>query len=59
MTARLDVREAEGRITGVDVELVLGGVLSAEQLAELATVAKTCRISRALAVPVELRVTGG
>jgi hypothetical protein len=58
LQARISVREAEGRIAGVDVELVLGGPLSAEQLAELATAAKTCRISRALAVPVELRVTG-
>jgi hypothetical protein len=51
------VREAEGRIAGVDVDLVLGGPLTAEQRGEIALVAKTCRISRALAVPVEVRVT--
>jgi hypothetical protein len=53
---RLAVHEAEGRITKLEVELVLGGALDAEQLAQLTTVAETCRVSRALAVPVELGV---
>jgi organic hydroperoxide reductase OsmC/OhrA len=55
---RLSVHEAQGRITKLEAELVLGGALSAEQLVEVTTAAETCRVSRALAVPVELRVTG-
>jgi organic hydroperoxide reductase OsmC/OhrA len=55
--ARLAATEAQGRITGVDVELVLPGPLDDTQVAKLRAAAETCRISRALAVPVTLRVT--
>ena len=55
--ARLAATEAQGRITGIDVELLLPGPLEESQLAKLRAAAETCRISRALNVPVTLRLT--
>ena len=58
---RLDVRlaaaEAQGRITGIDAELIVTGAFDEAQLAKLREAAENCRISRALSVPVTLRVT--
>ncbi len=55
--ARLAATEAQGCITGIDVELLLPGPLDESQIAKLRAAAETCRISRALAVPVTLRLT--
>jgi organic hydroperoxide reductase OsmC/OhrA len=41
----------------IDAELVLEGVLDDAQLAGLREAAESCRISRALSVPVSLRLT--
>ncbi|OGK88803.1 MAG: hypothetical protein A2X50_11395 [Candidatus Rokubacteria bacterium GWF2_70_14] len=41
----------------IDAELFLEGALDATQLAKLREAAETCRISRALSVPVNLRLT--
>jgi organic hydroperoxide reductase OsmC/OhrA len=57
MQARLGATEAQGRITGIEAELVLDATVDDAQLAQLHTVAETCRISRALNVPVALRLT--
>jgi hypothetical protein len=46
----------QGRITAIDAELTVDGALDGEQLDKLRGAAETCRISRALAVPVSLRV---
>jgi hypothetical protein len=43
----------------VDVEVVAHATLSEEQVATLRAAAETCRISRALSVPVSLKVTVG
>jgi organic hydroperoxide reductase OsmC/OhrA len=42
---------------GIDAELVLEGDLDGAQLARLREAAESCRISRALNVPVSLRLT--
>jgi hypothetical protein len=55
--ARLAATEGQGRITGIDVELLLPGPLDDTQVARLRAAAETCRISRALVVPVTLHVT--
>jgi len=55
--ARLSATEAQGRITGIDVELVLGATLDDEQLARLKGAAESCRISRALNVPIAPHLT--
>ncbi len=57
MEARLVLHESAGTITGVDVELVIEGNLDAEQRERLHEIAKTCRVTKALAggVPVNLR----
>jgi organic hydroperoxide reductase OsmC/OhrA len=55
--ARLAATEGQGRITGIDVELLLPGPLDDGQVAKLRAAAETCRISRALNVPVALRLT--
>ena len=55
--ARLAATEAQGRITGIDVELTFPGPLDDTQLAKLRAAAETCRISRALSVPIALRLT--
>jgi len=57
LEARLSATEAQGRITGVDAEFVLGGTFDDEQLAKLREAAEGCRISRALNVPVASRLT--
>jgi organic hydroperoxide reductase OsmC/OhrA len=49
--------EAQGRIVAIDAELVLEAALDGTQLAKLREAAETCRISRALNVPVNLRLT--
>lgn len=41
----------------IDAELVLEGTLDDTQLAALREAAESCRISRALSVPVSLRLT--
>lgn len=41
----------------IDAELILEGVLDDTQLARLREAAQNCRISRALNVPVSLRLT--
>ena len=57
LEARLGVTEAEGHIVAIDAELILEGAFDDAQLAGLREAAKGCRISRALSVPVCLRVT--
>jgi len=57
LEARLAATEAQGRIVAIDAELFLEGALDATQLAKLREAAETCRISRALSVPVNLRLT--
>ena len=54
---RLGATEAQGRITAIDAELVLAGTFDEAKLAKLREAAETCRISRALSVPVSLRLT--
>jgi hypothetical protein len=44
-------------VTGVDVEIVLGGDWDDGQLDKLRVAAEGCRISRALNVPVALRLS--
>jgi hypothetical protein len=56
LEARLSATEAQGRITGIDAELIVDGAFDDQQLAKLREAAENCRISRALAVPVTLRV---
>jgi organic hydroperoxide reductase OsmC/OhrA len=51
------VTEGQGRITAVDVEVLLHGAFDEAQLATLREAAASCRISRALAVPVALTLT--
>jgi hypothetical protein len=55
--ARLGATEAQGRLVSVDAELILEGALDDAQLAGLREAAENCRISRALSIPVSLRVT--
>ena len=55
--ARLGATEAQGRLVSVDAELILEGALDDAQLAGLHEAAENCRISRALSIPVSLRVT--
>lgn len=57
LDARLSATEAQGRITGIDAELIVDADVDDQQLAKLKEAAENCRISRALAVPVTLRVT--
>ena len=57
LEARLSAAEAQGRITGVEAELVLGGTFDDQQLTKLRAAAESCRISRALNVPVASRLT--
>ncbi|HUO63802.1 MAG TPA: hypothetical protein VMT97_08870 [Terriglobales bacterium] len=49
--------EAQGRIVAIDAELVLEGSFEDQQLSALHEAAESCRISRALSVPVTLRLT--
>ena len=56
MRTSLTATEAQGRITAIDIELILEGAFDEDQLAKLAAAAETCRISRALAVPITQRV---
>ena len=56
LEARLGATEAQGRITEIDAELILDGVFDEAQLASLREAAESCRISRALSVPVSLRL---
>ena len=55
--ARLGATEAQGRLVSIDAELILDGALDDAQLAGLREAAENCRISRALSIPVSLRVT--
>jgi hypothetical protein len=55
--AQLGATEAQGRLVSVDAELILEGALDDAQLAGLREAAENCRISRALSIPVSLRVT--
>ena len=48
---------AQGRIVGIDAELILEGTFDDLRLAGLREAAGSCRISRALSVPVNLRLT--
>ena len=57
LEARLGATEAQGRIVAIDAELVLEGAFDDTQLAALREAAENCRISRALSVPVSLRLT--
>jgi putative redox protein len=57
LEARLSATEAQGRITGVDVEFLVSGTLDESQLAKLKEAAEGCRISRALNVPLTSRLT--
>lgn len=57
LEARLGATEAQGRIVAIDAELVLEGAFDHAQLAALREAAESCRISRALSVPVSLRLT--
>jgi hypothetical protein len=57
LVARLGATEAQGRLVSVDAELILEGALDDAQLAGLREAAENCRISRALSIPVSLRVT--
>ena len=57
LEARLGATEAQGRIVAIDAELVLEGAFDDAQLAALREAAESCRISRALSVPVSLRLT--
>ena len=57
LEARLGATEAQGRIVGIDAELLLEGAFDDGQLAALREAAESCRISRALSVPVSLRLT--
>ena len=43
----------------IDAELILDGPLDDAQLASLREAAENCRISRALGIPVSLRLTLG
>jgi len=45
------------RITGIDAEIIVTGSLDEAQIAKLREAAENCRISRALNVPVALRLT--
>jgi len=56
---RLAATEAQGRLVSIDAELILEGTLDDMQLAALREAAENCRISRALSVPVSLRLTAG
>ena len=49
--------ESQGRLVAIDAELILEGAVDDAQLAELREAAESCRISRALSVPVRLRLT--
>lgn len=49
--------EAQGRIVAIDAELILEGAFDDGQLAELREAAESCRISRALSVPVSVRLS--
>jgi len=53
----LGATEAQGRIVAIDAELVLEGTFDDPQLSALREAAESCRISRALGVPVTLRLT--
>jgi putative redox protein len=55
--SRLSATEAQGRITGIEAEIIVAGSLDDAQIAKLREAAENCRISRALNVPVALRVT--
>ena len=55
--ARRGATEAQGRITGIDAEIIVAGSLDDAPIAKLREAAENCRISRALNVPVALRVT--
>lgn len=57
LEARLSATEAQGRISGIDVQVVIHGALDDRQLATLRAAADSCRISRALAVPLASRLT--
>ncbi len=57
LEARLEATEAQGRIVAIDAELILEGSFDDVQLAGLREAAESCRISRALSVPVSLRLT--
>ena len=57
LEARLSATEAQGRIVAIDAELILEGAFDDTQLAGLREAAESCRISRALSVPVSLRLT--
>ena len=60
LDATLSATEGQGRITAVDAEIVLtGDALGEPTLAKLQAAAETCRISRALNVPVTSRITLG
>ena len=53
----MSATEAQGRITGIDAEIIVTGSLDEAQIAKLREAAENCRISRALNVSVALRVT--
>jgi len=53
----LGATEAQGQIVSIDAELILEGTLDEAQVAGLREAAESCRISRALSVPVSLRLT--
>jgi len=49
--------EAQGRLVSIDAALTLEGALDEAQLASLREAAQSCRISRALSIPVTLTLT--
>ena len=54
LEARLTMEEAGGRIVSIALRLAFDGDLDDEQRQQLHAAADTCRISRAMAVPVTL-----
>jgi len=57
LEARLAATEAQGRIVAIEAEVTLEGAFDEAQLASLRAAAEGCRISRALSVPVSLRLS--
>jgi putative redox protein len=56
LRARLTASEAQGQLTGVEGELLVEGTFDDAQIARLQEAAESCRISRALRIPVDVPV---
>jgi hypothetical protein len=57
LEARVSATEAQGRIAAVAGEIIVDGDLDDGRIEELRVAAEGCRISRALSVPVTVRLT--